>query len=80
MFLLKNPLTTSAISLMLNMVTEVEKAVSFSFSPLASILSIRPTQVREEISALPKILKKLYPKYFLEIGTGVERRFFFSLG
>ena len=70
MFLLKNPLTASAISLMLNMVTEVEKALSFSFSPLASILSIRPTQVREEISALLKILKKVQPKYILEIGTG----------
>ena len=31
---------------------------------------MRPTQIGEEISVLLSILKKIQPKYILEIGTG----------
>jgi len=59
MFLLKNLLTASAISFMLNMITEIEDAISFSFSFPATILAMRPTQVKEEILALLKILREI---------------------
>jgi len=58
------------------MITDVKEAEKFSFSPLSSILGMRLTQIREEISALLSILKKIQPQYILEIGTGSGGTFF----